>query len=178
MPREPAQRGAGDWYVTVSVGGEGVRSLFANLSGRNLERLINGGWTLSELRDVLRGVEPPPAWFPRHWHGDMADESRETLAEPGHLDPRDAHANWQYGVVAGDPEGEHNTGRVAYWYDPERDGAFSDDEMRAAWPELLEGWHALKHTAYLRAQEAGEAEGEFPDLLPFGMSHGGLFGPP
>jgi hypothetical protein len=50
--------------------------------------------------------------------------------------------------------------------------------MWHAWPEFHETWHELKEAAYRRCQEAGEAGGKDADLLPYGWSFGGLFGPP
>jgi hypothetical protein len=94
------------------------------------------------------------------------------------LDPRTAHANWEYGVI-GDPEGDYCIGRVTYWFDPNGDGpVVYGDDMWAAWPTLHDQWQELKTAAYARCQAAGQARGDPPFVLPYGPSFGGLFGPP
>jgi hypothetical protein len=140
-----------------------------HLYGFELDRLIDEGTTISQLMARLSGSVVLSASDSSDFHarkdnktGDMEFVPRgRLLIEPRAVDPHTAYANWAYGVVAGDPRGEHSVGRVVYWYDPDGDVSFRDEEMRDAWPELQSEWDALKHAAYVRCQKAG-APGDPP----------------
>jgi hypothetical protein len=108
------------------------------------------------------------------------------MAREGELDPRTANVSFVWGVVVGDPDGEHNIGRIYYWYDPQgRLPAVDDSDFRVQHPEIGDtAWARLFYEAFDRGQTKFERKVllKVPAMLEavagrsaFGI--GRLFGP-